>query len=85
MFLQLLVEKLGDQIFDHLLADVALELLTNEAGRRLSRAETGKFSAMLERADDALGLGVHSFHRDRNFKRMLATFYQCQMGFTSVE
>jgi hypothetical protein len=75
LLLQLLIEKLGDQVFDHLLADIALELLTNEAGRRLARAEAVKFSALLERTDDALGLGIHGFHRDRNFKRMPATFY----------
>ena len=75
LLFQLLVEKLGDQVFEHLLADIALELFANQAGGRLAGTEAGKFSALLERADDALGLGVHGFHRDRNFERMLATFY----------
>lgn len=74
LLLQLLVEKLGNQVLEHLLADIALELLTHEAGGRLSWAEAGKFRALLERADDALGFGVHGFHRDRDFKGVLAAF-----------
>src|SRR5579863_3719513 len=57
--LQLLFEKLWNEVFEHLLADVALELLTNKACRSLSRPEAGKFSALLKRADDALGFAFH--------------------------
>ena len=74
LLLQLLIEKLRDQILQHLLTDIALELLANQTSGRLTGAEAGEFRAMLERADDALGLGVHGFHGHRDFNGMLATF-----------
>src|SRR5579864_4832454 len=83
--LKLLPKVLGDQVLEDLLPDITRKLFADETGRRMTRPEPGKFRALLKGTDDAFGLGVHGFHRDRDFERMPATFYYCQWGFTSVE
>jgi hypothetical protein len=51
--LELLVEELGNEIFQHLLPDIAGELLTDDAGRSFARPESGEFGAFLDVGGDA--------------------------------
>ena len=80
---ELFLEKFGDQIFEDLLADVALKLLANQSRRRFAGTKARKSGFLLKRADNAIGLAFHGFGRDRDIDRMPATLYQCQKGFTS--
>jgi hypothetical protein len=71
---ELLLQELGDEIFQHLLPDIAGELLTDDAGRGFARPESGEFGALLDIGRDASQLAFHIEDRDGNFERVLATF-----------
>ena len=72
--LELLLQVLGDQVFQHLLPDIAGELLANQRGGRLARPEARELGALLDVGDDAAGLAFHLVDRDGNFQRVPATF-----------
>ena len=72
-FLEFLLQILGNKVLEHLLADVALELFSDQARWSFTGTETRELSALLKRADHTLGLAGHSFQRDRDFERMPAT------------
>jgi hypothetical protein len=72
--LELLLQELGDEIFQHLLSDIAGKLLPDDAGRGFARPESGEFGALLDVGRDASQLAFHIEDRDGNFKRVLATF-----------
>jgi hypothetical protein len=72
--LELLLQELGDEIFQHLLPDIAGELLPDDAGRGFARPESGEFGALLDVGRDASQLAFHIDDRDGNFERVLATF-----------
>jgi len=44
---ELLLQKLGDHVLQHMLPDVAGKLLANNAGRSFSRPEAREFGALL--------------------------------------
>jgi hypothetical protein len=71
---ELLLQELGDQIFQHLLPDIAGELLANDAGRGFAGPEAGEFGALLDVGRDASQLAFHIDDRDGDFERVLATF-----------
>jgi hypothetical protein len=73
--LELLLEELGDQIFQHLLPDIAGKLLANDAGRGLTRPEAREFGAFLDVGRNASHLAFYIDDRDGDFERVLATFY----------
>ena len=57
---ELLLEVLGDQAFQHLLPDIAGELLANQRCRRLARAEARELGALLDIQHNAAGLAPTS-------------------------
>jgi hypothetical protein len=73
--LELFLEELGDQVFQHLLPDIAGKLLADDTGRSFTRPEARKFGAFLDVDRNATQLAFHIDDRDGNFERVLATFY----------
>ena len=49
----LLLQMLGNQVLQHLLPDIAGELLADQRSRRLAGTEAGEFGALLDVGDDA--------------------------------
>ena len=72
--LELLLEILGDQVLQHLLPDVAGELLADQRYRGLARAKTREFGALLDIQHNAFGLAGHFGNGNGNLQRVLATF-----------
>jgi hypothetical protein len=73
--LELLLEELGNQILEHLLPDIAGELLADDAGRSFSRPEAREFGAFLDVGGNASQLAFDIDDRNGNFQRVLATLY----------
>src|SRR5262249_52748299 len=57
-----LLQMPRDQVFEHLLTDITLELLTNQAGRSLAGPKTRQFGLLLERGDHLPGFRLHLFY-----------------------
>src|SRR5262249_1693003 len=64
--LHTLLKEAGDQVFEHLLADIAPKLVANPAGGGLSGPKAGDLGLLLERGNDFSRFSLHLFHRDRN-------------------
>ena len=54
------------QVFEYFLADVALELLPNQACRRFAWTKTGQLGLRLERGNHLPGLALHLVYRNRD-------------------
>ncbi len=74
-FLRLCVEKLRNQMFQHLLADVAAKVSANQRGGSLAGTEAGQLCPALERFRDFAGFFFHRFGGYGNLQLVLATFY----------
>jgi hypothetical protein len=73
--LELPLEEFGNQTLQHLLPDIADELLANDAGRNFSRPEAREFGAFLDVGGNAVHLAFDIGDGDGDFQRVLATFY----------
>ncbi len=72
--LELLLEVFGDQSFEHLLPDIAGEVLANQGCRGFAGAEALELGALLNVGGDAGGFAIHFLGGDGDFERVLATF-----------
>ena len=65
---------LRDQVFQHLLPDIAGELLADERGRRFARAEAREAWRASERPPPRDWFPLNLFDGDGDLQRVLATF-----------
>ena len=72
--LELLLQVFGDERFEHLLPDVAGEVLANQGGRGFARTEALELGALLHVGGDAGGFAFHFLSGNGDFQRVLATF-----------
>jgi len=80
---EFLAQGFRNQFLENFLADIIREVLQDERSRRLARTEAGKTDTLLKVFDYLTSLGTDIFDGDFNFKSVLATFNQCQVGDTS--
>ena len=71
---ELLLKMLGDEAFQNLLPDIAGKLLPNQRRGSLARPEAAQLRPILHVGGNLVGLALHIFDGNGDFKRVLATF-----------
>ena len=71
---ELLLQVFWDQAFQHLLPDITGKLLANQRRGSLARPEAAQLRPILHARGNLVGLALHIFDGDGDFKRVLATF-----------
>jgi hypothetical protein len=72
--LKLLLEVLGDEAFENLLADLAGEVITDDAKGRLTGTEPAELGAFLDVFGHPAGFTLHNLDGDGDFQGVPATF-----------
>src|SRR5690349_11042468 len=81
--LKLFLQISGNQVFEHLLPDVARKLLADQSGGGFAGTEAGQLGPLLNIGGDTAGFAFYFFGGNGNFQRMPATFEYSQMDLTS--